>query len=106
MIAIDEKSLLSIKNKLKSNNQQGENIRIYFSGVGADGPIFDITIDNKKVDDLIYHIDGMTVLVNEYEYMQYGDFRINTDNSNHLNIKSENMELSMCCGQGCPDCPY
>ena len=52
MIAIDEKSLLAIKDKVNKNNNKLNNVRIYFSGVGCDGPNFDITLDELKSDDL------------------------------------------------------
>ena len=57
MIAIDEKSLLAIKDKVNKNNNKLNNVRIYFSGVGRDGPNFDITLDELKSDDLVYKID-------------------------------------------------
>ena len=105
MIAIDEKSLLAIKNKINKNNNKPNNVRIYFSGVGCDGPSFDITLDEVKSDDLVYKIEDLTFLLSQYEYMQYGDIKINS-NEDNLKITPESLELSMCCGRGCPDCPY
>lgn len=105
MIAIDEKSLLAIKDKVNKNNNKLNNVRIYFSGVGCDGPNFDITLDELKSDDLVYKIDDLTFLLSQYEYMQYGDIKINSSEES-LKITPESLELSMCCGKGCPDCPY
>ena len=105
MIAIDEKSLLAIKDKINKNNSNANNVRIYFSGVGCDGPKFDIALDEMKSDDLVYKIGDLTFLLSQYEYMQYGDIKINSSEDN-LKITPERLELSMCCGQGCPDCPY
>ena len=104
MIAIDEKSLLAIKDKVNKNSKLN-NVRIYFSGVGCDGPNFDITLDELKSDDLVYKIDDLTFLLSQYEYMQYGDIKINSSEES-LKITPESLELSMCCGKGCPDCPY
>ena len=58
MIAIDEKSLLAIKDKVNKNNNKLNNVRIYFSGVGCDGPNFDIThIDlAEKLNRLFYRL--------------------------------------------------
>lgn len=107
MIAIDEKSLLAIKDKVNKNknNSKLNNVRIYFSGVGCDGPNFDITLDELKSDDLVYKIDDLTFLLSQYEYMQYGDIKIDSSEES-LKITPESLELSMCCGKGCPDCPY
>ena len=105
MIAIDEKSLLAIKDKVNQNNSKLNNVRIYFSGVGCDGPNFDITLDELKSDDLVYKIDDLTFLLSQYEYMQYGDIKIDSSEES-LKITPESLELSMCCGKGCPDCPY
>ena len=105
MIAIDEKSLLAIKDKVNKNSNKPNNIRIYFSGVGCDGPNFDITLDEIKSDDLIYKIDDLTFLLSQYEYMQYGDIKIDSSEES-LKITPESLELNMCCGKGCPDCPY
>ena len=109
MIAIDEKSLLAIKDKVNKNknknNNKLNNVRIYFSGVGCDGPNFDITLDELKSDDLVYKIDDLTFLLSQYEYMQYGDIKIDSSEES-LKITPESLELSMCCGKGCPDCPY
>ena len=104
MIAIDEKSLLAIKDKVNKNKKLN-NVRIYFSGVGCDGPNFDITLDELKSDDLVYKIDDLTFLLSQYEYMQYGDIKIDSSEES-LKITPESLELSMCCGKGCPDCPY
>ncbi|WP_122638464.1 MULTISPECIES: hypothetical protein [unclassified Romboutsia] len=106
MIAIDDKSLFNIKNKIKELNGVGNNIRIYFSGVGFEGPNFNMTLDSPKDDDLVYKIDDLTFLLSQYEYMQYGDIKIDLDENNNIHITPKNMELSMCCGHGCPDCPY
>lgn len=105
MIAIDEKSLLAIKDKVNKNNNKLNNVIIYFSGVGCDGPNFDITLDELKSDDLVYKIDDLTFLLSQYEYMQYGDIKIDSSEES-LKITPESLELSMCCGKGCPDCPY
>lgn len=106
MIAIDEQSLLAIRNELNNLHREKNNIRIYFSGVCSEGPKFAITLDNAKDDDLIYQIGDTTFLLSQYEYMQYGDMKIELDKNNNIHIKPENMELGLCCGHGCPDCPY
>ena len=105
MIAIDEKSLLAFKDKINQDSNKPSNIRIYFSGVGCYGPNFDVTLDEIKSDDLIYKIDDLTLLLSQYEYMQYGDMKINSIEDN-LKITPESLELSLCCKRGCPDCPY
>ena len=105
MIAIDENSLLAIKDKVNKNKNKLNNVRIYFSGVGCDGPNFDITLDELKSDDLVYKIDDLTFLLSQYEYMQYGDIKIDSSEES-LKITPESLELSMRCGKGCPDCPY
>ena len=73
--------------------------------MGCDGPNFDITLDELKSDDLVYKIDDLTFLLSQYEYMQYGDIKIDSSEES-LKITPESLELSMCCGKGCPDCPY
>lgn len=105
MIEIDEKSLLAIKDTVNKSNRKLNNIRIYFSGVGCDGPKFDIIIDELKSDDLVYKIDDLTFLISQYEYMQYGDIKIDSSEDS-LKITPKDLGLSMCCGKGCPDCPY
>lgn len=105
MIEIDEKSLLAIKDKFEKSNKKLNNIRIYFSGVGCNGPKFDIDIDELKSDDLIYKIDDLTFLISQYEYMQYGDMKIYYS-QDRLNIIPKELIVDMCCGKGCLDCPY
>ena len=105
MIDIDEKSLLAIKDIINKSNKKLNNIRIYFSGVGCDGPKFDISIDELKSDDLVYKIDDLNFLISQYEYMQYGDMKIYYSQDS-LNIIPKELGLDMCCGKGCPDCPY
>lgn len=98
---------------LEEKNVPAKVIRIYAAGKSCHGPIFNITVDSPKDEDLVQQVDDITFLVDRNLFIQYSGFILLCGEENGLGtfslepvFKPEQSDCSSGCSScsSCSDC--
>lgn len=61
---------------LEQNNVTSKILRIFLAGNGWGGPIFNLALDEQKLEDVVEKIEDITFLVEGNLYKEFGGFSI------------------------------
>lgn len=83
LIDISEEAYKEFKNFLDENEVNDYNIRINFAGNACSGPVFNISIDSAKEDDVVEKVNDITFICNKEVQEEYAGFIILSSEENN-----------------------
>ena len=87
---------------IKENQDKPHNVRVYFAGYGCSGPSFALALDEEVVgEDVICELEGIRFIMNQNEFLTYGNVIIQEVPNRGFIVKVENMPEG---GGGCSGC--
>lgn len=96
------------KRFLKDKSITSSYIRIYLTGMSCQGPVFNITLDEPKAEDLVQKVEDINFIVDKNLFIKYSGFLLLCGEENGLGtfslepiFKPENSSCSGC--SGCSD---
>lgn len=106
VISIDKPTSDKLKNLLSSLGVDADVLRIFMSGMGCSGAMFNIAKDQLNEDDLSVDFDGIKYVVQKdlaKEFEGFDIINIEQYGDNGLFVKPRKMQESSCssCGGGC-----
>lgn len=70
-------SAINVLKEILANNQdKPQNIRVYFAGFACAGAVFSLALDVETPEDTSYNLDGLHFIMNDNEYLTYGNVTI------------------------------
>lgn len=81
-ILISNEAYQEFKVFLDENKVESYNIRINYGGTACSGPRFNITIDEKKEDDIVEQVQDITFMIDKNLVDEFGGFMILSSEEN------------------------
>lgn len=105
-ITLSTEAYNEFKAFLDENKVEGYNIRITLAGFGCSGPVFNISVDEIKENDLVEKINDITFFAEQSLIDEFGGFIILSSEENQgrgLSLKPVIETEGGCgtCGGGC-----
>ena len=103
-------SAINVLKEILANNQdKPQNVRVYFAGFACSGAVFSLALDVEYPDeDTSYDLDGIHFIMNDNEYLTYGDVIISEVPPNGFVVSVERPpekgDYSDCGGNCCDGC--
>ncbi len=103
IVNISDKATTEFLQFLKDNEVTTDTVRIHFAGMGCGGAVFNLVLDEKKDNDNIEVVEGLTFLVDKSVTEQFGALTILSGEENGrggFSIEPEKQAE----GGGCSSC--
>lgn len=97
-ILTTSETIKAIKDITAEIQDQPTNIRLYVSGFSWSGPSFGLALDEQKEEDLVYEEDGVTFVMEETLYDQFGDIKVDSMGGGFMVMPANSQ------GGGCGSC--
>ncbi|MPN23294.1 Iron-sulfur cluster insertion protein ErpA [bioreactor metagenome] len=75
-ITVDKKASDELKSILSEKNINTDTLRIFLSGMGSSGPMFNLAQDEAKDSDLKVEFEGLNFVVDKTLVSQYDGFEV------------------------------
>ena len=101
-----ESAINALKEIISDNQDKPHNVRVYFAGFACSGPNFALALDNEiEGEDVSYDLEGIHFIMNQDEFLTYGNVIIQEMPNRGFVVMVENMPSNGCsgCSGGC-DC--
>lgn len=97
-----DSAIEALKGIVADNQDKPNSVRVYFAGFGCSGPSFALALDNKiEGEDVSYDLDGINFIMNQDEFLTYGNVIIQEMPGGGFVVLVENMPSG---GGGCSGC--
>ncbi|NLM36042.1 MAG: HesB-like protein [Clostridiales bacterium] len=104
LMDISEEAYKEFKAFLDENDIKDYNIRINFAGNACSGPVFNISIDSPKEDDVVEKVNDITFMCNKEIQEEFAGFIILSSEEN--NYRGLTLRPLMGAEEGgCSSCP-
>lgn len=106
IVKVSENAFKEFKKFLEENDVKTDVIRIHLAGMGCGGPAFNLVLDEKKEEDNVEVMDGLTFLVDKNVTEQFGELSLLCADENGMggfSIETEKRVEGGCCS-GCSGC--
>ena len=106
IVKMSPEAYKDFKGLLDDNKVENNTVRIIFAGMACSGPMFNLTIDEKKENDEVITIEEATILVDKQLVSEFGGFTVTCESENGMGLFIEPVikpEGGGCasCGGGC-----
>lgn len=104
-----ESAINVLKEILANNLDKPQNIRVYFAGFACSGAVFSLALDEEKHSDTSFDLDGVHFIMDDNEYLTYGNVIITELPPKGFTVSVENPPqresgYSECGGSCCDGC--
>lgn len=100
-----ESAINVLKEILANNLDKPQNIRVYFAGFACSGAVFSLALDEEKHSDTSFDLDGVHFIMDDNDYLTYGDVEITEMPSGGFLVSVANPpQQDSDCGGGCSGC--
>lgn len=105
-ISVEANALNELKNILSAREIEETTLRIFVAGMSCSGPQFNLSVDERKDDDLAHEEDGYTFIIEKGLVDEFGAFQVKyfeQDDQKGIYIEPEIPVQSGCsgCSGGC-----
>ena len=97
-----ESAISTLKEIIADNQDKPHNVRVYFAGYACSGPNFALALDEEASDDVSCDVDGIHFIMNQDEFLTYGNVIIQEMPNRGFVVLVENMPSND--GGGCSGC--
>lgn len=105
-ITVEKQALDELKSILKEKNINTDTIRIFLSGMGCGGAMFNLAKDEAKESDVKVEVEGLNFVADKTLVAQYDGFEVlyvKQGTVGGVYVKAVNVEDSDGCS-GCSGC--
>ena len=97
-----ESAINALKEIIADNQDKPNSVRVYFAGFACSGPNFALALDKEvEGEDVSCEVDGINFIMDQNEFLTYGNVTIQEVPNRGFVIKVENMPSN---GGGCSGC--
>lgn len=97
-----DSAINALKEIIADNQDKPHSVRVYFAGFACSGPNFALALDNEiKGEDVSFDLEGIHFIMNQDEFLTYGNVIIQELPNRGFMVTVENMPSN---GGGCSGC--
>lgn len=98
-----ESAINALKEIIAENQDKPHSVRVYFAGFACSGPNFALALDSEvEGEDVSYDLEGIHFVMNQDEFLTYGNVIIEEVPNRGFVVMVENMPTGG--GGGCSGC--
>lgn len=96
-----ESAINALKEIIAENQDKPNNVRVYFAGFSCSGASFALALDEKSDDDVSCDLEGVNFIMNQDEFLSYGNVTIQEIPNRGFMVVVDNMPSN---DGGCSGC--